>query len=413
MAAIATASNAMTNLLLAAQRSAAAGALVMGADYRGLGVVRSLGRRDIPVWVLKQSGHLLAATSRYVQRSVAWPVGDDQEQIDFLLNLGAEHQLKDWVLFPTDDFTVALISRHHKTLANEYRIGLTPWEKLRWVCDKRLLYSLATQLAIPQPWTACPRSREELAAIDRPFPVILKPAMRLKLNRFTLAKAWRVDDHQSLLARYDEACSLLPPEMLMIQEFVPGGGEAQFSYAALCKDGRPLASVVARRTRQYPNDFGRLSTYVETVDVPDVVALATRLLAAVGLTGLVEVEFKRDARSGHYRLLDVNPRVWGWHSLCARAGVDFPYLLWRLVHEEPFAEVHGRSGVQWMRMSTDLLSALFEMLRRRLSLGEYVRSLRRPHESAIYATDDPLPGLVELPLLAYLFGKRLFGDSAV
>ncbi len=403
----------MNRTLYVESRSAAKGALVMGADYRGLGVVRSLGRRGIPVWVLKQSGHLLAATSRYVQRSVAWPVGDDQEQIDFLLNLGAEQQLKDWVLFPTDDSTVALISRHHQTLSNEYRIAVPCWEKLRWVCDKRLLHRLADGLAIPQPWTACPHTREELAAIDCPFPVILKPAMRLEQNRFTMAKAWRVDDHRSLMARYDEACTLLPPEMLMVQEFVPGGGEAQFSYAALCKEGRPLASVVARRTRQYPNDFGRLSTYVETVDVADVAAPAARLVAAVGLTGLVEVEFKRDARSGLYRLLDVNPRVWGWHSLCARAGVDFPYLLWRLAHEEPVPEIHGCSGVRWMRMSMDLPSALSEILHGRLSVGDYIRSLQRPHESAIYATDDPLPGLVELPLLAYLFGKRLFGGSAV
>src|SRR5438094_6366390 len=29
------------------------GALVIGGDYRGLGIVRSLGRRKIPVWVLK------------------------------------------------------------------------------------------------------------------------------------------------------------------------------------------------------------------------------------------------------------------------------------------------------------------------------------------------------------------------
>ncbi|MDT4912917.1 MAG: hypothetical protein QOC66_2045, partial [Pseudonocardiales bacterium] len=28
------------------------GALVLGADYRGLGIVRSLGRRAVPVWVV-------------------------------------------------------------------------------------------------------------------------------------------------------------------------------------------------------------------------------------------------------------------------------------------------------------------------------------------------------------------------
>ena len=56
----------------------------------------------------------------------------------------------------------------------------------------------------------------------------------------------------------------------MIQELIPGGGETQFSYGAICENGRVLASVVARRTRQYPVDFGRSSSFVETVDAPAV-----------------------------------------------------------------------------------------------------------------------------------------------
>src|SRR5437660_4941052 len=39
------------------------GALITGADYRGLGIARSLGRRGIPVWLLKRPGHHLAAVS--------------------------------------------------------------------------------------------------------------------------------------------------------------------------------------------------------------------------------------------------------------------------------------------------------------------------------------------------------------
>jgi len=144
-----------------------------------------------------------------------------------------------------------------------------------------------------------------------------------------------------LLARYDEACKLVAPEMLMVQEVLPGWGESQFSYAALCRDGCPLASIVARRTRQFPMDFGRFSTYVETVEEPQVVELGVRFLAAMRFTGLVEIEFKRDSRDGKFKVLDMNPRVWGWHTLCGRAGVDFPYLTWLLVRGEPVPETHG------------------------------------------------------------------------
>jgi len=387
--------------------SGASGALVMGADYRGLGVVRSLGRRGIPVWVIKQGGHLVGAASRYVRRRVPWPDGDDGRKIDFLLELSASHQLERWLLFPTDDYTVSLVSRHHEELARYYRPTVPPWEKLRWACDKRFLHQLARRIGIHQPWTVWPASREELAAIDCPFPVILKPAVRSKPSSLAIPKAWRADDRKMLLARYDEASGFVSPENLMVQELVPGGGEAQFSYAALCLDGSSMASLVARRTRQFPRDFGQMSTYVETVDEPGVIEPAERLLAAVQFSGLVEVEFKRDPRNGRFKVLDINPRVWGWHTLSRRAGVDFPYLLWLLSKGDPVPHLRGRAGERWVHLSADLRMAIEEIWGGRLSLRSYLRSIRGPLESAIFSWDDPLPGLLDVPLFAYTAGKRL------
>jgi len=390
----------------AASASGTTGVLVMGADYRALGVVRSLGRRGIPVWVVKQGGHLVASTSRYVSRTVPWPDGSDSGKIEYLLDLGAKHNLDSWLLIPTDDYTVGLVSAHHGTLARKYKLTVPPWETLRWACDKRLLHQLADDLAIHQPWTACPLNRQHLATIDCPFPVILKPAVRLQPSNLAIPKAWLAEDRDSLLARYDEACALLPPEDLIVQEIVTGGGEAQFSYAALCKDGISLASILARRTRQFPKDFGQLSTYVETVDVPEIIRPAERLLTAMRFTGLAEVEFKRDPRNGQFKVLDINPRVWGWHTLSRRAGVDFPYLLWLLAKGDPVPRLRGRAGERWVLLSADLRVAIEEILGGRLSLWDYLRSIRGPVESALFSWDDPLPGLLDLPLFANAAGRR-------
>jgi predicted ATP-grasp superfamily ATP-dependent carboligase len=387
--------------------------VVIGANYRALGVVRSLGRHGIPVWVLRQEDELLATLSRYTLHHLAWPTGDESQGIDFLTELGAKYGLQGWVLLPTGDENTALVARHHEGLGKQFQLSTLPWNVLCWVHDKRLLYRLAQCLAIDCPWTFYPNTCADLAALDCPFPVILKPAMKTGFNRFIAAKAWQVNDRQALLARYYEACRLVAPDLIMVQEVVPGGGETQFSYAALFQDGRPLASLVARRTRQFPMNFGRASTFVETVDEPGVVEPAVRLLATLRFTGLVEVEFKHDRRDGRYKLLDVNPRIWGWISLCERAGVDFPYLLWQLIRGDTVPEVRGAIGVKWMRMSTDLPIAMQEILRGRLSFCTYIRSFRAPHKSAIFAPDDPLPGLLELPLLAYVIGRRWFRGSGI
>jgi D-aspartate ligase len=386
------------------------GALLMGADYRALGVVRSLGRRRIPVWIIKQGGHLVAAASRYVRRRVPWPEGEDAQKIDFLLDLSIKNGVKGWALIPTDDYTVTLASVYHDLLSKQYRVTVPPWEQLRWACDKWLLHELAGKLGIHQPWTRRIPAEEELANLDCPFPVILKPALRVKPNSLAIPKAWRADNREALLGSFKEASSFIPPENLILQEMIPGGGEAQFSYAALCKDGLPLAYVVARRLRQYPKDFGQFSTFVETADEPCIVAPAERLLAATRFTGLAEVEFKKDPRTGKFAVLDVNPRVWGWHTLCARAGVDFPYLLWLLANGQPVPHLRGRAGERWVLRNADLRVAIGEMLRGELSLASYLRSIRGPVESAMFAWDDPLPGLLDLPLFAYSMGKRAGGS---
>src|SRR5436189_295152 len=149
--------------------------------------------------------------------------------------------------------------------------------------------------------------------------------------------------------------------------------------------GHVVASLAARRTRQWPMDFGRASTYVETIDAPDVERIARRILNALRFDGIVEVEFKRDPRDGALKLLDINPRVWGWHSLGRAAGVDFPYLLWRLLRGEQVDERRGRAGVRWVRALTDLPVSIGEIRAGRMTMREYLASLRGPMEFAILA----------------------------
>ena len=383
------------------------GALVIADHYRGLAVVRSLGRQGIPVCTLEPDFEGMASASRYSRESLRWPAGDDQEQLDYLFTLAARDRFDGWTLFATSDEPTMLVARHHAALSSRFRLTVPPWDVLRWAYDKRLTYRLAADSGVDHPRTFYPTTREELSKLNLTFPVILKPAFKKQLNRFTRDKAWRVDDGQTLAARYTEAVELVGSDAVMVQELISGGGEAQFSYAALCSEGRTLASVIARRTRQYPVEFGRSSSFVETVDQPAIEEPARHLLAAMRYTGLVEVEFKYDQSDGRYKLLDVNPRAWTWQELCAAAGVDLPYLLWRSVRGEHVPDLRGRPGVRWVRLSTDVAAASTEMLRGRLSPGAYLRSLNGPLKFAAFAADDPMPALLRVPARTYSLCKGI------
>jgi D-aspartate ligase len=375
----------------------AEGVVVLGGDYRGLGVVQSLGRRGIPAIVLHEAPREIATFSRYVSKAVRWPEGDEDSRIGFILDLAQRLELQGSMLVPTRDDTAALCAQNLPRLSPMFRVSVPAWNVMKWAYDKRLTNRLAAETGVPIPraWNG------GLEGVDRSeidYPVIVKPAVKSSVNALTIAKAWRADNPESLARLLEQASALMPAAELLVQELIPGNGANQFSFAALVVEGRPITSLVARRTRQYPMDFGRASTFVETVEDPTVANFASRILEAMNYTGLVEVEFMRDPRTDTLKLLDINARVWGWHSVGRRVGMDFSLLLWRLMRGDTPAPLTAPAGVRWMWPAADIPTALGEIRRRRLRVRDYARNFRRPMDYATLTVDDPVPGLMELPL---------------
>jgi D-aspartate ligase len=378
----------------------AAGALIVGGAHGSLGVIRSLGRHGIPVWVLT-GDHPIARFSRYARRSFSWPGPDDPGALNYLLDLADRGDLLDWVLFPGGDAEARFIALNHKTLRNVFRLTTPPWETLQWAAEKSCTYQLAADIGVDCPWTLRPQSREELEHLDCQFPVILKPSARNSTNPFTHAKAWRIDDRASLLARYEEAAEMVGADSVLLQELIPGNGSAQFSFAAVCKDGIPLACLTARRSRQYPIDFGYTSTFVESIEQPEVERAARRFLKATRYSGLVELEFKYDHRDDRFKLLDVNARTWAWVSLGSKAGVDFPWVMWQLALGQPVEPVRGRTGCAWAHVLRDVAAAAAEIRAGSLTVSKYWQSMHSSLVFAAFSPDDPMPGFMDLPLTVW------------
>jgi predicted ATP-grasp superfamily ATP-dependent carboligase len=166
--------------------------------------------------------------------------------------------------------------------------------------------------------------------------------------------------------------------------------------------------MTVRRRRQHPSDFGRASTYVETVELPELEKPSLRFLTAIDFYGLVELEYKRDRRDGTFKLLDVNARTWGYHSIGPAAGVDFPYLLFadQVGGALPGEPLTARAGVRWVRLATDLPNAVRDFAAGHLRVRDYLRTLRGVDTEAVLSAADPLPWLYELALLPYLAVRR-------
>jgi D-aspartate ligase len=385
------------------------GAVVVGGDYQGLGIVRSLGRRGVPVCVVDDE-HSISRYSRYTSRFVrVAALRDHSRTVDTLLDLGKRFGLDGWVVYPTREELVAAFSHHGARLSQVFRVPTPEWERVKWAWDKRNTYDLAKRLNIPTPKTYYLNSAEELAQLDHVAPPFaIKPAIKEHFLYTAKAKAWRANTHAELKALFEKAIQMVGPGEMMVQELIPGGGSQQFAYCAFFRDQLPVGKMVVQRSRQHPLLFGRASTYVETVDVPVLEELSERFLRQIDYYGLVEMEYKLDPRDSQYKLLDVNARTWGYHSLGAHAGVDFSFMLYSDQVGLPVSPRKARPGSAWVRTTTDIPAAVSAILSGETCWKSYFKSVRNCNVEAVFSASDPFPGVAEVALIPYLALKRGF-----
>jgi len=383
------------------------GVVLLGSDFKALGVVRSLGQRGIPSIVIDNTPRS-AWFSRYVVKRFRWRGHmDDDAFVPFLLSVGKQYHLDQWVLFPTQDEVVQLVSCNVPLLSKIYSLVTQDWSVIQWANDKRFTYQMARETGVPCPGTYYPANEDELAQLDIMFPVIIKPAISVKLQYATRLKALPANSREELLAQYRSVIKTIPADEVMVQEVIPGDGRTQFSVATFCEEGRILTGMTARRTRQYPIDYGLGSSFVEAVPVPELFELAEKLLLHMRVSGMVEVEFKQDQRDQQYKLLDINVRPWGWHTLCIACGLDFPYMQYcAAVGQEPLPlSTNLRYGTHWVRMLTDLPAGLQEVRAGITTPYAYLKSLSGKTAFSVFDWRDPVPALGDF-LIAGSRGMR-------
>jgi len=380
---------------------------VLGGAHGALAIVRDLGRAGIPA-IFLDHGHPIARYSRYTSRAIAWCGPQAPDAVEFLLGLADSEDLGGWVLVPCADPEARLLSEAHASLSRVFRVPVTPWTRMQQAYDKKLLYELADRLGLAYPRMLTSEQLAQPATSGILYPVVVKPGVREHDNALTRDKAWKAETAEQLARLYQHAVELMGRDNVVVQEMVPGGGEVQFSYAGVWHEGAPVATLVARRTRQYPREFGFTSTFVETVDNSGVEVAAQSLLRALDYSGLVEVEFKYDERDRRYKILDVNCRAWTWLGLGAAAGTDFGAILWRLANGQQVEPTRAVSGIAWAHMSRDLPAALRGPHPAVPGVLAYMREMGRTAAFAAWAADDPLPGLLDLPLTSPRLARRLW-----
>ena len=276
--------------------------LVTGAGGpAGVAVIRSLlTRDDVEVFAGDMDGW---ASGLYLvpadRRRILSP-GKSPTFVDELIALCAEDGID--VLFSTVDVELPPLARRRTELSAV--LAAPTLDTLETCLDKfALAVRCAPLLRTPVTHLVGPAS----SAAEWDFPIIVKPRSGAGSRGVRL-----VHSRADLDALGDD-------ESLIAQELLPGD---EYSVDVIANaEGHVVAAVPRTRTRV---DSG-VSIAGLTVRDAELEATATAVAQAVGLTGVANVQLRRDT-NGVPALLEVNPRFPGAMPLTIAAGVDMPSL---------------------------------------------------------------------------------------
>lgn len=303
--------------------------LVLDGNQRSaLATTRSLGQRGIQVVVADEFRETLSGSSRYCSERFTYPSPYCHSD-EFLAVLREEASRRGISIFlPMTDVTTNLILQHR----GEFRgigIPFSSFEQLDELSDKCKLFELARQLGIPMPITRFVRRMADLhdLQLDLEFPVVLKPFRSTICTdggwiRASVSYARSFEEISEVVGKSES----FKQHPFLIQEYIPGTGHGIF---ALYDYGKPAIFFAHKRIREKPPSGG-VSVLSESVELdPAQLGIAKKLLDHVKLHGVAMVELKVSADGKPY-LIEVNARFWGSLQLAIDAGVDFPYMLYRM-----------------------------------------------------------------------------------
>jgi len=364
-----------------------ASVLVTDGHFRkALAVVRSLGRRGVPVTVGERTFLNTSFFSKYCAKRLVYPSPRrfPNQFIDFLLKEIKNNRYD--CLFPMEEETLLLMAKYHSEISPYTYLLISDLKRIEFVRDKRNLMQFAEANGIPIPKTHYLPPAQSLPPWGggEGEGYVIKP--RISSGSFGIVYVKKKEDLFPSYQRVHERYSFP-----IIQEWIPDGGGVYGLSALLDETSTIKAAFVHKKLRMYPVQGGP-STLREGVEHPQIMELGLSLLKSLHWVGVGMVEFKVDPRDGIPKLMEVNPRFWGSLQLAIVSGVDFPYLLLKMARRESFDPVlHYTVGkrCRWLLLG-DLLHFLNNP--NRFHLRPSFFQFFDPNTSYdIISKDDPFP----------------------
>lgn len=365
-------------------------AVVVGGTLNSLGVIRSLAPAGVPVYVLDTNRRCPAAWSRY-GRFRHTPSLENGDLIDTLEALSRKLNARP-VLILTTDAGVTAVSAARQRVQARYRVSLPVPQMVDALVDKGRFHDFATRERFPIPRGLCITGKDDVPQIRTlTAPFIIKPSNKVLVLKGIVERAVRADttaEAEAIAARM-----LQDAPRLIVQEWVEGlDSEIFFTLFACDRQGRVLGLFAGRKVACSPPAVGNTAICLAAPEVADELNAQTlRFIETTAYRGLGSLEFKRDARSGQFVIIEPTVGRTDWQEeIATLCGVNLPLLAYRseLGLVEPNSATPSSRPVAW-----------------RSSRGIHAPSMARAPGLRLvdgyWRWSDPLPGL-------YYYGYERF-----
>jgi len=324
-------------------------AITYGWNRVGYNILRSLSKKGLKVGVGDVSKQAMAKKSKYCQYAFSYP-SFYKDPKKFIKALKSEFSIsKPKVYFPTHE-EIFIVSKY---IAEFDDLGVTipisHFEMLRTVHKNDLFNKLVNELGLPSPMTFKPTALTELKMIWNELGSNGVAVVKLA-NSNSSKGVFYVRSYNELYQTYEkiiEKENLSIDEYPIIQEYVDGEG---YGVSMLLNNGAVRAKFTHKRLRE-KIATGGTSTRRISVKNPMLEEYAEHLLTSINWHGVAMVEFKYNEKKNKGWLIEVNPRFWGSLALPIMAGVDFPYLLYKMAIDgdvEPVLDYKEGIVARWI-----------------------------------------------------------------
>jgi predicted ATP-grasp superfamily ATP-dependent carboligase len=343
--------------------------LVTDAGERNVpAVIRSLGKKGVEITCSENTRVAMGFFSKYCQHRLISP------------------SPKTEMVIPTSDEAVYIASKNKELIEKHTKIPVPVFNTFSKAADKAQTLKIAIQQQVPCPKTFFIKDLDEVkkAGQELGFPLVIKPKVSYGSRGIVYVKSEDefIDSYLKVHSKY---------KFPMIQEYIRPGGQACGAFLLFNKDSEPRAFFAHKRLREFPVKGGP-STLRESVYRPDLIDMSVKILKAMKWYGIAMVEFKQDPADNQFKIMEINPRFWGSLQLSVLAGVDFPYLLYKMEMDgdiEPVASYKEGIRCRWL-LPGDILHFIFNPKRFELKPGFFNFSKNNRQDDFI-SLKDPGP----------------------